>query len=154
MTGPSHEVRMTRSSFRPFLGAAFLALPAVALSQGASRNVWGGVYTAAQAQRGAALYASTCASCHGDGLGGSDQAPALTGGGFQANWNGQTAAALFTRIKTTMPLDNPNSLSAAKVADIEALILSRNGFPAGQAELPADPGALGAHMISQDKPSA
>ncbi|KQN89881.1 hypothetical protein ASE95_16835 [Sphingomonas sp. Leaf231] len=145
---------MTRSSLRPFLGVALVVLPAVALSQGAPRDVWGGVYTAAQAQRGAALYASTCASCHGDALGGNDQAPPLAGGGFRANWTGQTAAALFTRIKTTMPLDNPNSLGAAKVADIEALILSRNGFPAGQAELPADPGALDAIAITQDKPGA
>lgn len=145
---------MTRSSFRPLLAVAIVALPAVAVSQGAPRSVWTGVYTEAQAQRGAALYASACASCHGEALGGNDQAPPLAGGGFLANWNGQRAAALFTRIKTTMPLDNPNSLGAAKVADIEALILSRNGFPAGAAELPADAASLGTIAITQDKPGA
>lgn len=145
---------MTHPSLRPLLAVALVALPAVALSQAAPRSVWGGVYSAAQVQRGAAVYAASCASCHGDALGGNDQAPALAGGGFLANWNGQTAAALFTRIKTTMPLDNPNSLGAAKVADVEAMILSKNGFPAGTADLPSDAGALGTIAITQDKPGA
>ncbi|MBB3694287.1 c-type cytochrome [Sphingomonas sp. BK580] len=145
---------MTHPSLRPLLAVALVALPAVALSQAAPRSVWGGVYTAAQVQRGAAVYAAHCASCHGDALGGNDQAPALAGSGFLANWNGQSAAALFTRIKTTMPFDNPNSLGAAKVADVEAMILSKNGFPAGAAELPSDAGALGTIAITQDKPGA
>jgi mono/diheme cytochrome c family protein len=128
------------------------AIPAVALCAEAGQSVWAGVYTSAQADRGADQYQQHCASCHGDALGGSDAAPPLAGSSFLANWNGQTAGALFTRIKTTMPFDNPNSLTSAEVTDIEAMILARNEFPAGSRELPADPAKLRAIAINQNKP--
>jgi mono/diheme cytochrome c family protein len=133
---------------------ALMALPTLALSQAAGRSVWSGVYTQAQADRGASQYQQHCAACHGDALGGGDSAPPLSGSAFLGNWFGQNTGALFTRIKTTMPLDNPDSLSAATVADIEAFILSKNDFPAGQAELPADPARLGGVAITQDKPGS
>jgi mono/diheme cytochrome c family protein len=135
------------------LAGALMALPTLALSQAAGTSVWGGVYTQAQADRGAAQYQQHCASCHGDALGGGDSAPPLAGSAFLGNWFGQNAGALFTRIKTTMPLDNPDSLSGETVADIEAFILSKNEFPAGQAELPADPAKLGGVAITQEKPA-
>ena len=136
------------------VAAAAVAVPSIALSQGATgRTVWSGVYSKAQADRGAAAYAQHCASCHGDSLAGGDQAPPLAGGTFLANWNGQDAGALFNRIKTTMPLDNPNSLGAATVASIEAMILARNGFPAGQADLPADPAAQAGIAVTDTKPA-
>jgi len=133
--------------------AAAVAIPSIALSHSAGRNVWSGVYGKAQASRGAAAYAANCAACHGSALRGSDSAPALTGGSFLANWDGQSGSALFVRIKTTMPLNNPGSLAAAKVADIESFILSRNGFPAGTADLPADAAQQSLISITQDKPS-
>lgn len=131
-------------------GAVLLGLPALAWAAPAS--VWDGAYTAAQATRGETQYAAHCASCHGENLGGADLAPPLAGGGFLANWSGQSAGELFTRIKTTMPQDNPGSLGSAAVSDIEAFILSKNGFPAGQAELPRDAGLLQGIGISQEKP--
>lgn len=135
------------------LTAALVAIPGIALSQGAAKSVWSGVYSQAQADRGATAYAQHCAMCHGDALGGGDSAPPLAGGAFMANWYGQNAGALFTRIKTTMPLDNPGSLNAATVADIEATILARNDFPAGQAELPSDASQQAGIAITQDKPA-
>lgn len=134
--------------------ATAVALPSIALSQGAAgRSVWSGVYSKAQADRGTAAYAQHCASCHGDSLAGGDQAPSLAGGAFLANWNGQDAGALFTRIKTTMPMDNPGSLGGATVSAIEAMILARNGFPAGQADLPADAAGQSTITVTDAKPA-
>jgi quinoprotein glucose dehydrogenase len=144
---------MNGRTFLTPLAAIALALPTIALSQGAGRTVWSGVYTQAQADRGAAAYGQHCAACHGEALGGSDSAPPLAGGAFTSNWSGQTAGALFTRIKTTMPLDNPGSLGAAAVADIEAMILSRNDYPAGAAELSSDAAQQSGIAITAEKPA-
>src|SRR5579863_8828464 len=48
-------------------------------------SVWDGVYSEGQAGRGAALYQTTCASCHGDKLQGKGQTPALAGADFVMN---------------------------------------------------------------------
>jgi cytochrome c len=122
------------------LGVAIL--PAIAIAQAAGSSASAGVYTAAQAARGQTLYAARCAMCHGEDLGGQDVAPPLSGGTFSGNWKGQTAGALATRIRTTMPLDNPGSLGTAAAADASAYILSKNGYPAGAAELPREPSLL------------
>ncbi|MBU3078599.1 c-type cytochrome [Sphingomonas quercus] len=133
-------------------GLALAAIPALALA--APATVWDGAYSEAQAKRGEAQYTAHCASCHGDNLAGADVAPPLAGGGFLSNWSGQSAGDLFTRIKTTMPQDNPGSLGSAAVADVEAYILSKNGFPAGSTELPRDASLLGQTKIVPDRPGA
>lgn len=111
-----------------------LVLAAIAYSQN-MRSVWEGVYTAEQAKRGAALYASSCASCHGLALNGGESAPPLAGGEFMSNWNGLTVGDLFDRIRTSMPQDRPGSLTRQQNADVVAEILSVNQFPAGKSEL-------------------
>jgi quinoprotein glucose dehydrogenase len=100
-----------------------------------TRSVWDGVYTSAQAERGAALYASSCASCHGSALGGGESAPPLTGGEFSSNWNGLTVGDLFERIRTTMPADRPGKLTREQDADVLAYMFSVSEFPPGKAEL-------------------
>jgi mono/diheme cytochrome c family protein len=127
---------MTRAATAAVLLALTAACPSRA--QPPSRSVWDGVYTAPQAERGKALYAASCAMCHGASLSGSDMSPALSGGGFLANWTGQSVGDLFARTRTTMPQSNPGSLGGATVADITAYLLSSNQFPAGAAELPRD----------------
>ena len=99
------------------------------------RTVWDGVYSEDQAKRGQALYNQHCMACHGDSLSGGEQAPPLAGGEFLSNWNGLTVGDLFERIRTSMPLNNPQSLNRDTNALILAYILSVNRFPAGQAEL-------------------
>src|SRR5271157_4911170 len=81
------------------------------VAQDTTSSVWDGVYTQAQADRGKALYNSSCAACHGDQLNGGETAPALVGGEFLSNWNGLTVGQLFDRIRTSMPPGTP-----AKVA--------------------------------------
>jgi S-disulfanyl-L-cysteine oxidoreductase SoxD len=45
-------------------------------------------------------------------------------------------------MKRTMPRDEPGSISLPKNADILAYMLKFNEFPAGKADLPADPSLL------------
>ena len=46
---------------------ALILIAAAVLGQ-ASRSVWDGVYTEAQAKRGEALFAENCVTCHGPAL--------------------------------------------------------------------------------------
>lgn len=111
-------------------------LPVEAAAQAPSRSTWDGVYSAEQADRGGQLYMGTCAHCHGPRMGGIDAAPALTGGRFAANWNGVTLGDMVERIRVSMPLNDPGSLSRQQVADVLAYILRANGFPPGTKALP------------------
>ena len=101
-------------------------------------SVWDGVYSDGQAGRGAALYQTACASCHGDKLQGKGQTPALTGSDFVMNWNGMMLGDLFDKIQTSMPADKPGSLSREQNASLVAYLLSANKFPSGKAELSSE----------------
>ena len=100
-----------------------------------NHSVWDGVYTEEQAKRGEMVYRKECAACHGDQLTGGESAPPLTGGAFQANWNGLTLGDLFDRIRKTMPQTKPGSLTRQQNADVLAFMLSVNKFPGGKTEL-------------------
>jgi mono/diheme cytochrome c family protein len=100
------------------------------------RNTLSGIYTEAQAKRGQAVYEEQCLSCHGPDLKGADQAPALVGMEFNAEWNESPISDLFERIRLSMPADKPGTLSPEQVADVLAFVLSRDEFPPGQTELP------------------
>ena len=76
-----------------------------------------------------------CAACHGSGLTGNGEAPALVGAEFISDWAGLTVGDLFDRIKNTMPQDNPGKLTRDQYADILAFVMKENGYPAGQKEL-------------------
>jgi mono/diheme cytochrome c family protein len=116
------------------IGAGILLAGGIAWAQ-TTVSVTDGVYTEAQASRGQEAFAQSCAACHGSGLTGNGEAPALVGGEFISNWAGLTVGELFERIRTTMPQDNPGKLSRAQYADILSFILKSNGHPAGQKEL-------------------
>jgi mono/diheme cytochrome c family protein len=68
---------------------------------------------------------------------------------FLANWVGSSLGDLATRIHTTMPADNPGSLSDAQVADVVAYILQQNKYKSGANELPADNAAQSAITLDQ-----
>jgi len=127
----------------------FVALPLVWMAlitttpdAAQSKSVVDGVYTEAQAKRGADAYRKDCASCHGEGLGGDGFAPALAGSEFMGNWNGTTVGDLFERIRLSMPPGAPGALPAKDKVDIVAFLLQFSRFPTGEAELPAQPGML------------
>jgi S-disulfanyl-L-cysteine oxidoreductase SoxD len=115
------------------IGASLFALRAQ--EPAGSRSVWDGVYTEEQAKRGEPIYQKECAACHGAMMTGGESAPPLTGGAFQANWNGLTLGDLFDRIRKTMPQSKPGSLTRQQDADVLAFMLGINKFPAGKTEL-------------------
>lgn len=98
-----------------------------------------GLYTTAQAKRGAELYQSQqCSSCHGADLGGVGPSPPLSGDNFLSVYTDQSILVLFDKIQKSMPQNNPGSLTPPQTADLLAYILSMNKYAAGEGELPPD----------------
>ena len=114
--------------------AGMVASHTILAAQGKSQ--WDGVYTAAQAKRGGAVFTKECQECHGEQLEGKGEAPSLAGGEFAAAWNELTINDLFERVRKSMPKETPGSLTRPQYADVIAYILSRNDAPAGKTELP------------------
>lgn len=101
-----------------------------------------GVYTDAQATRGAELSTAQCAVCHGAKLEGSDIGPGLAGQDFKLTWSGRSLFELFDKIKSTMPANAPGDLTPAQTTDLVAFILKANEYPTGAADLANDKAAL------------
>jgi len=123
---------------QPLIVACLVAMAAwatPALSQ--TSSVWDGVYTGAQADRGAVQYRQECVMCHGPALEGNGEAPPLVGR-FIPDWEGTKLSELFEKIQATMPLFAPGTLSASDTADLLAFILQANNFPAGPQDLQSD----------------
>jgi mono/diheme cytochrome c family protein len=129
-----------RSAHLGIAPAAVALVAAFALTGHAqqARTVADGVYSAEQAQRGAALYKAQCAACHGEKLEGVI-GPMLAGEGFVAAWGGRSLAELADKIQNTMPLQAPGSLMRPQAIDIAAYMLQVGNFKAGSTPL-ADAG--------------
>lgn len=115
-----------------FAGSLALASPPSDVQD--TKSARAGVYSAAQAQRGRKIFQSKCASCH--------PLEFFTDGTFLGTWSGQTAHALFTVMRTTMPQESPGALRRQEYADVLAYLLELNKLPAGKVELPATDDAL------------
>lgn len=94
-----------------------------------------GLYTEAQALRGANLYATHCAACHGADLSGSAYGPGISERELLSRWKGRPLGELFTLIQRTMPLNSPGGLRGPQNADILAFMLQRAKLPPGATEL-------------------
>jgi mono/diheme cytochrome c family protein len=105
------------------------------------KSVKAGVYTAAQAERGEALFKSKCASCHTPGY--------FTDDNFYTNYANKPLWELFDVISDSMPEDNPGSLKKEEYADVIAFVLQLNKFPTGDAELPIDKDALSGILMEK-----
>jgi quinoprotein glucose dehydrogenase len=136
------------------VGIAVAGAYTAASAQEKMKTQWDGVYTAEQAQRGAPMYTEHCSSCHGADMNGGEMAPSLTGGEFSANWNELSLGQLFERMRTSMPQNNPNSLSRQVNADILAFILQKGGYPAGKTELPTQTEQLNTIQFAAQNPNA
>jgi len=127
------------------LSIAKLALSvALSVSMGhaqPARTAADGVYTAAQAMRGRALYEQRCAMCHGKAAEGG-LAPPLAGSGFLQAWGGRSLWELASKIRNTMPADEPGKLTSSQSADLVAFALETGKFPAGNSELPGEEAGL------------
>ena len=126
--------------------AAIVLLAASAPAWAQGKTVWDRIYNADQAARGKALYAKSCAGCHGASLEGATDKPGLMGPYFLVHWSGKPVSALFDFIAVQMsPPTAP--LPAGACADLVAYLFSVNGLPAGPAELSLDRSALKAIAI-------
>ena len=123
------------------LGLALLGT-AYSSVQAQAKTVLDGIYTAAQAERGKAVYTMNCAGCHGDKQEGGNSGPTLSGPDFTNGYKDGSAGALLTKISQDMPSSAPGSLEPQQYADVFAFILSVNKYPAGQTEAPKDPTEL------------
>lgn len=94
------------------------------------------VFTAAQADRGRAIFRSTCSECH--------YSSEFRGSQFQFAWSERSVADLYREIARNMPEDAPGSLSPQEYVDVVSYILQLNGFPAGTVELTDDEAAMSA----------
>jgi mono/diheme cytochrome c family protein len=114
-----------------------LVLSIAANAQETTTTVADGVYTDAQAARGAVVYGAACSGCHRMDLGG-NTGPALRDQRFEREFAGKDLKTLFTKTATTMPRGAPGSLGDNVYLDIVAHLLKENGFAAGSRELTAD----------------
>lgn len=133
----------------------FLAVVGVGGQEAApKRSAKDGVFSARQVDRGRRVYLRSCEHCHGASLEGNDtsEIPALVYEPFFRQWNGRTVGELFEHLSRSMPADDRGSLTPRAYADVVALILEANGFPAGESDLPEKPEELAAITIERPKP--
>lgn len=118
------------------LCAAACASPAAAQANGSKEptSVLDSVFSAAQADRGDALFKDVCGACHSTSQ--------FRGDTFEMNWTGRTLRDLYRLIRTTMPQDSPGRLSDQEYVDVVAYLLELNRYPAGTGELAPDETAL------------
>ncbi len=119
----------------------------MALAAERGRSTADGLYSEAQAERGAVRYAQNCARCHGVDLRGTYDIPSLRGA-LIARWSTVPLGDLYAYIHSAMPMQAPGALSPAINADILAYILKSNGYPAGKQDLQPDPAALAQVQIA------
>jgi alcohol dehydrogenase (cytochrome c) len=98
-----------------------------ALAQG---TIVAGPFTNAQARAGQALYSGQCAACHDSG----GETGRLSGATFIDVWKTRSTRDLYTRIRTTMPFNDPGSLSDTDAAAVVAFILKNNGAAGGASD--------------------
>lgn len=99
-----------------------------------------GIFTAAQADRGEALFRSTCSECH-------DSAD-WTETGFKGRWEDQSVYQLWYYVNERMPYDDPWSLSRQQTTDVLTYIFRLNGLPAGNTELATDDDSIDDYWIA------
>ena len=129
-----------RGGWGVLAGAAALAAAPLA----ASAQLASAAYTAAEADAGAAIYERTCAACHLPDLGGSFEAPALTGPTFRGAWGERPVEELIELVRLTMPPGAGGSLAPGEYASVVAYVLRENGFGAGVVALGAITAPAGA----------
>lgn len=106
-------------------GVATLAVAVAAAQDGAAQRD-------ELASRGKAEFAARCAACHGGALEGGSHAPPLVGSGFVAEWSGKKARSVYSRIISTMPQDNPGTLTEAQALAITLFVFAVNGIDVGE----------------------
>jgi len=115
-------------------------------------STWDAIYVSEQASKGAGLYETSCAECHGPELEGGETAPALAGPDFRWAWNGRSVGELFESIRISMLEGRPRNMTRTEKASVLAFMLSENELPAGTAELADETDLLEAFRIDSVRP--
>lgn len=113
----------------------------LALNGQGQRSVKTGVYTAAQADRGQALFRSKCASCHAPNR--------FTDDLFYTSFAGKPLWEMFDVISDTMPEDDPGGMKPEEYVDVMTYLLKLNNFPTGEADLAPGKDALSAILMEK-----
>jgi S-disulfanyl-L-cysteine oxidoreductase SoxD len=98
-----------------------------------------GVYTVAQAERGLEVFNKVCSECH--------EVEDLTNEDFRFEWNGKTVYDLYDLVRTTMPDENPGTLTREQYLDAIAFVLKINNQPAGPNEFVGDSASASAVVL-------
>ena len=126
------RIRLARAAGLAGLMLAATAGIASAQSGAAPKTAWDGVYSEAQATRATTSFGQSCAGCHS--LGSDGRAP-LAGDAFWKSFSQKSVGDLVDFVTNYMPNGSPHTLTDSTYADIVALILKSNGFPAGKVDL-------------------
>ncbi len=115
--------------------AASSARATSASGAGAPRRVLGvgdtvAMYTDSQAALGLEVFTAVCSECH--------EVEDLTNEDFRLNWDNTTLYELFDNIRTTMPDENPGTLTPQQYIDVTAYVLQLNKLPAGDVAFTGD----------------
>ncbi|MDA1369343.1 MAG: PQQ-binding-like beta-propeller repeat protein [Proteobacteria bacterium] len=132
-----NDARRRRVTATYFAGITGVLAIVIVTSPTAQELQQTGGFTADQAMRGGEVYVRACASCHRTDFQGSFEAPQLAGLNFMNLWADLSPAALFNRIRATMPPDQPGSLGDQAYVDIVAYLLQANDVAASGVELTA-----------------
>ena len=124
------------------LGAAALGLAATwaLTAQTAGRTIRDGVFSPAQAERGAQVFGTICTNCH-------DITEFTGAGAYLEDVEGEPLWDTFEFVSSEMPEDDPGSLSLEEYSAVLAYIFSVYGQPSGDAELAVDQKSLEAITI-------
>src|SRR6202140_5109230 len=117
------------------MGGALAALGLSIAMAAAQQPARTGPFTAEQAAAGRAIYQATCSTCHLADMKGTFEAPPLAGANFLNTWRNRPTSDLFSRIRNTMPITNPGSLSDQDAVNLVAFILQADGAAAGMQAL-------------------
>lgn len=131
----------TSRLFIPLVAAAVLVPMAIGGAQPeAAPRLLPAVQTDSQVARGREWYVSQCQSCH--------PSEDMSSADFKVRWSGQRAYDLFEIISTTMPEEEPGTLSRRTYVDIVAYLMRLNGMPVAPAPLADDDASLQAATLS------
>jgi hypothetical protein len=89
---------------------------------------------AQQLERGEQWFYARCLECH--------EVASLANPDFRLKWGGRSVFDLFERIRSTMPENEPGSLTSGTYTSIIAYLMRLNGMPVGTSLLSSDSTAL------------
>lgn len=114
--------------------------PAPAATSSDDASTLDGVYTTAQAERGAGVFADICSECH--------KTEEWSDDAFRNRWSSESVFGFWYYIYEQMPNGAPPySLTREQVTDVLTYILELNGLPAGPAELGTDDDSIDKYWL-------